>query len=218
MRIYRYDVLAFVLALIVMAVVIAVMPAHVQPLLRGGIGFTIAMLLFGGFLVVRKPDVVMEMEGSLHRAAQHAVAIASAAREQRAAETKVQARLLEISQRIAHVATKCFTRDLVTIQVHVQRLERVAKNFETVLGVLTGEVTLRRPELASAISEIESEKIPGVLEALDDIEVAIDEVQARRWQAAESDLEVLTHLAELSSKAGQAARLLQQLISSEGEA
>jgi hypothetical protein len=216
MRIYRYDVLAFVLALIVMAVVIAVLPAHVQPLLRGGIGFTIAMLLFGGFLVVRKPDVVME--GSLHRAAQHAVAIASAAREKRAAETKVQARLLEISQRIAHVATKCFTRDLVTIQVHVQRLERVAKNFETVLGVLTGEVTLRRPEMASAIGEIESEKIPGVLEALDDIEVAIDEVQARRWQAAESDLEVLTHLAELSSKAGQAARLLQQLISSEGEA
>jgi len=57
-----------------------------------------------------------------------------------------------------------------------------------------------------------------VLEALEDIEVAIDEVQARRWQAAESDLEVLTHLAELSSKAGQAAQLLKQLISPEGEA
>jgi len=218
MRVYRYDVLAFVLALIVMAVVIAIMPAHLQPLLRGGIGFTIALLLFGGFLVLRKPDVVLDMEDSLHRTAQHAVAIASIGRQRRTVEAEVQAKLREISQRIAHVVTKCFTRDLASIQVHVQRLERVARNFETVLGVLTGEVTLKRPEMASAIREIESEKIPGVLEALDDIEVAIDEVQARRWEAAQSDLEVLTHLAELSSKAGQAAQLLKQLISSEGEA
>jgi hypothetical protein len=146
------------------------------------------------------------------------VTIASIGRQPRAVEAEVQDKLREISQRIAHVVTKSFTRDLAGIQVHVQRLERVARNFETVLGVLTGEVTLKRPEMASAIREIESEKIPGVLEALEDIEVAIDEVQARRWQAAESDLEVLTHLAELSSKAGQAAQLLKQLISPEGEA
>jgi len=218
MKIYRYDVVAFVLALVVMAIVIAILPAHVHPLLRGGIGFTIAMFLFGGLLMVRKPDVVLDMEGSLHRTAQHAVTIASIGRQPSAVEAEVQDKLREISQRIAHVVTKSFTRDLAGIQVHVQRLERVARNFETVLGVLTGEVTLKRPEMASAIREIESEKIPGVLEALEDVEVAIDEVQARRWQAAESDLEVLTHLAELSSKAGQAAQLLKQLISPEGEA
>ena len=218
MKIYRMDVVAFVLALSVMAVVIVLMPTHLAPVLRGVIGFAVALLLFGAYLVVRKPDVVLEMEEALHRAAQHAVAIASVAREQRAIEAKVQDRLLEISQRIAQVATKCLRRDLASIQVHVQRLERVAKNFETVLGVLTGDVTLKREEMATAFSEIETEKIPGVLDALDHIEVAIDEVQARRWQAAESDLELLTHLAGLSSKAGQAAQLLRQLISSDGEA
>ena len=218
MKIYRYDVVAFVLALSVMAVVIVLMPTHLAPVLRGVIGFAVALLLFGAYLAVRKPDVVLEMEEALHRAAQHAVAIASVAREQRATEAKVQDRLLKISQRIAQVATKCLRRDLASIQVHVQRLERVAKNFETVLGVLTGDVTLKREEMATAFSDIETEKIPGVLDALNDIEVAIDEVQARRWQAAESDLELLTHLAELSSKAGQAAQLLRQLISSDGEA
>ena len=218
MKIYRMDVVAFVLALSVMAVVIVLMPTHLAPVLRGVIGFAVALLLFGAYLVVRKPDVVLEMEEALHRAAQHAVAIASVAREQRAIEAKVQDRLLEISQRIAQVATKCLRRDLASIQVHVQRLERVAKNFETVLGVLTGDVTLKREEMATAFSEIETEKIPGVLDALNHIEVAIDEVQARRWQAAESDLELLTHLAGLSSKAGQAAQLLRQLISSDGEA
>ena len=218
MKIYRMDVVAFVLALSVMAVVIVLMPTHLAPVLRGVIGFAVALLLFGAYLVVRKPDVVLEMEEALHRAAQHAVAIASVAREQRAIEAKVQDRLLEISQRIAQVATKCLRRDLASIQVHVQRLERVAKNFETVLGVLTGDVTLKREEMAPACSEIETEKIPGVLDALNHIEVAIDEVQARRWQAAESDLELLTHLAGLSSKAGQAAQLLRQLISSDGEA
>jgi hypothetical protein len=217
MKFYRSDAIAFVVALLVMATVIAIMPTHVLPLLRGAIGFTVALLLFGGYLVLRKPDVVLEMEESLHRSAQHAAAIASIARERRAAQAKIRDRLLEISQRIAHVATKCFTRDLAGIQVHVQRLERVAGNFETVLGVLTGEVTMKTDEMATAITQIEDEKVPGVLEALSDIEVAIDEVQARRWQAAESDLEVLTHLAELSSKAGQAAQLLKQIISSEGE-
>src|SRR4030067_1033944 len=124
MKIYRYDVVAFVLALVVMAIVIAILPAHVHPLLRGGIGFTIAMFLFGGLLMVRKPDVVLDMEGSLHRTAQHAVTIASIGRQPSAVEAEGQDKLREISQRIAHVVTKSVPRDRARHHVHLPRLQQ----------------------------------------------------------------------------------------------
>lgn len=215
MKIYRWDAIALAVALVVMAGVIVALPLHVSFVLRGATGFGVSLLLFLAYLVVRKPDVVIDTEELLQRTAQHATAIAGIARElgSSKATNAQQARLVEISERIAHVATKCFTRDLESIRVHVQRLERVARDFATILSVLTGEVKLRRSEMATQVEKIENEKIPGVLGTLEDIEVAIDEVQAHRWQAAESDLEILTHLTELSSRAEQAGKLLEKIIS-----
>jgi len=215
MKIYRFDAVAFLATLFVMAVAVVSIPSHLPLVLRTATGFLVAVFVFGAYLMVRKPDVVIELEGSLHQTAQHAETIASVARQVRVSDTKGQ--LVEISQRIAHVATKCFTRNLASIEVHVRRLERVARNFATVLDVLTGNVVLARSQMTTAVAEIENEKIPGVLKALSDIEVSIDEVQAKKWLAAESDLEILTQAAELSSRAGQAAELLKRLISSESE-
>lgn len=210
MKMYRGDVIAFLLAIAVLLGVFFALPEHLG-LLRGIVAFVIAGIVMGGYMVIRKPDAILELEELLKQTAQNAAFIARVG-EAQGRMTKIGQKIINIAQTIAHVATKSLTRDLNIIDVHVRRLARVAHDFRVVLGVFTGDIKLRGAEAAAEIKEIETKKIPGVLQALEDIEVAIDDVQAKQYAAAESDLETLTQLADLSKRAEEAVAILKQIV------
>lgn len=209
MKFYRNDMIALVAAGVVMAVVAIALP-YGGALVRGLVGLVTAVLVYVAYLVLRKPDELLELEESLQSIANNAETIARITHRSEA--SSVREKLNDIAVYTARIAAKCFKRDLVTIGVHIRRLERLTSNFITVLGVLVGEVILDRREMADAIRSIKTEKIPAMMESLGDLEVAIDEIAARRWQAAESELETLNRLADLQSKAGQAAQMLKRII------
>jgi len=211
MKTYRYDVIAFLVALVVMLGVFFILPTHLGILLRGVVGFSLAIIVFVAYLIIRKPDTLIELEELLRETAETASEIAeigSALDD----TPKTRGNIMDIASTIAHVATKGLARNLKTIDVHVRRLARVTRSFRVVLQVLTGETRLRGAAAAQEITEIETKKIPGVRRALEDIEVAIDEVQAKQYQTAENDLATLTQLADLSTRAQEAVEILKKIV------
>lgn len=207
-KFYGTDYVAFFLALVSLVFVFNLIPHHVSVLIRGGVGFLIACIVFAAYLVIRKPDSLLELEELLRQCAVLASQIWVIAKKQ--TNSSLAAKIAEISQKIAHLATKCFTRDPASIDIHIKRLWRVARDFRIVLDVLNGDIRLR--DSSAEISEIRNVKIPDTLRNLDEIEIAIDAVKAKEYAAAESDLQTLTDLTNLSAKATEAVDMLKQII------
>ena len=63
-----------------------------------------------------------------------------------------------------------------------------------------------------SLFEFRSQKIPNMIKALGDLALGIDETEAKRIAAAESDFETLARLADLRSKAGETAKKLQAIL------
>ncbi len=204
------DSLAVAAALIAMVATAFLFP-YGAPIIRVAVGLVpSAGLLVTYFLFLRKSDDVIALEESLGRTARIATQIKRIAESQRS--PKLKDALQAIAVHIARMAAKLVTRDLTGIGTHVRRLEKLSDSFLTVLGVLTGEVTLSRSQMAALMTELETQHIPETETALEALEVGIDEGRARKLLAAESELNLLRQLATTTSKAGRAAELLRSII------
>src|SRR3989344_5882441 len=208
MKAYRNELIALVVVFVTMVGAFSLIPSHMPIWVRGGAAFVIALLLLSAYLVLRKPDNVLDLEESLRNSSRFAGEISEIAAE--FSRDQLSVPLSGIAGKLAHVATKCVTRDLVTIGVQIRRLERVGKDVLGILPILTGETKLRSG--SDEISKIQKSTIPGVLKTLDEIELQIDEVQAKNYEAADDDLETLNQLTNLSSGTEEAVDMLKKII------
>lgn len=210
MKGYKTDYFVFIVAVIIMVVVFNVIPDHLGMIIRGVVALFISGLVFAAYVFgLRKSDSLLELEELVRISAVNAkeiLRIGKSVRNERLSE-----KISEIGMKIAHVATKVLTRDLFAIDIHVRRLARTAKDFRMVLRVLTGEVNLGSGTEAE-ISEIKTKKIPETLRILEQIEEAVDAIEAKKYLAAEDDLATLTQMADLSTKAGEAVEMLKAII------
>ncbi len=205
--IYRYDATAFATSLGVLLLVAFLLPTG-SALVRVLVGAVPAALVFGAFLVFRKSDDVLELEERLDKCVDVAALIIKAS-----ANTKlrsVQAEMVQIGESVAQLALKCLKRDLGAIGHHVDALSRLANSFYQMSRALTGEVVVEGEQLS--LFEFRSQKIPNMIKALGDLALGIDETEAKRIAAAESDFETLARLADLRSKAGETAKKLQAIL------
>lgn len=208
MKGYKGDNIAYGAIVVAMILAFLVLPEHLG-LMRGGTALLIGVILFFAYVFgLRKPDSLLELEELLRQSAANAKQILKVAQNQ--GENKLGKQIGEIAKQIAHVTVKCFTRDLYSIEAHVRRLARVAKDFVVVLNVLSGGVRVRNH--SAEVEEIRSVKIPDIIRTLDEIEVAIDAVAAKAYEAAEDDLETLSQIANLSAKGQEAVQMLRDII------
>lgn len=205
--IYRYDAAAVAASLAVLAVVAYFFPTG-SLLVRTIVGAVPAALVFAAFLVFRKSDDVLELEVRLDACADVAAAIIEASTKPVFRPVRTDMEL--IGTRVAELAVKCLKRDLDTIGHHVDALSRLANSFYQMTRALTGEIDVDGEQLS--ISEFRSQKIPGMIKALDDLALGIDETEAKKIAAAESDFETIMRLAELRNKAGETAKKLQAIL------
>lgn len=210
MKGYKTDYFVFFVAVVIMVVVFNVIPDHLGTIIRGVVALLIAGLVFAAYVFgLRKSDSLLELEELVRISAVYAkeiLRIGKTVRNERLSE-----KISEIGLKIVHVATKVLTRDLTIIDVHVRRLARTSKDFRTVLSVLTGDVNLGRATEAE-ISEIKTKKIPETLQVLEFIEEAVDAIEAKKYLAAEDDLDTLTQMADLSEKTSDTVEMLKAII------
>lgn len=210
MKGYKTDYFVFFVAVVVMVAVFNVIPDHLGTIIRGSVALLIAGLVFAAYVFgLRKSDSLLELEELVRISAVYAkeiLRIGKSVRNERLSE-----KISEIGLKIVHVATKVLTRDLTIIDIHVRRLARASKDFRMVLRVLTGEVNLGAGTEAE-ISEIKARKIPDTLQVLEFIEEAVDAIEAKRYLAAEDDLDTLTQMADLSEKTSDTVEILKAII------
>jgi hypothetical protein len=207
-----YDGCAILVALVVLVITAILLPSFWPIWLRALIGALLAFILFAIYLVARPPDQIIAMQRQLETIAMNASKIKQAGDHLIPEARSLQTYLADISKAIAQLDVKILRRELVTLEVQIRRLESLSSNFLTLTRVLTGEVTLRPEELQKKILEFRDQDFPEALKTIQELNVSLDESQAKQLASAEEELELLATLYDRDSAAYSAAEILRKVL------
>lgn len=211
------DLCAIAAAITIMTVVAIAFPKHLGPLLRVGTGLVTAIAALAVYYVFRKSDVLAQLEDSLGRTAQYATNIKRDSG--RIYYPEVSRGVLEIAEAIAQLAAKMMTDDrgLPANSIFVNRLERQAKAFDESLGELTGEVTLSPQKLRETMDGMLNHTIPETKTAIALMLESVEENRRNKIMSAQKELEIFNQLASTSTRAGDAAKMLMDILDNKKE-
>jgi hypothetical protein len=207
-----YDGCAILVALGVLVITAVLLPSFWPIWLRALIGVLLACILFAIYLVARPPDQVIAMQRQLETIALNASKIKQAGNHLVPEARSLQVYLTDISTAIAQLAVKILRRELVTLETEVRRLESLSTNFLTLTKVLTGEVYLRPAELQKKVLEFRDQDFPEALKTIQELNVSLDESQAKQLASAEEELELLAALYDRNSAGYNAAEILRKVL------
>lgn len=175
------------------------------------IGGGAAVVAFVLYLILRKPDKLIELEKSLLRTAHLANSISKfASRLQGFPEARTE--IGKIATAFAKLGDKCLRRELIPLEVEILRIETSARSFLGILSIMSGDVALPRARMQEELEQVLTEHIPETENTVQQLEVAIDASIAKRRAREEEDLKIINKLYENHKNAQEAAAMLRGLM------
>lgn len=201
------DILAIVLAALIVVLAALVTPA--DPLLKGLVGLVAGIIAYLGLQLILNPKTMQELAADQARqerlnalkdikgTAQKIVTIAN-----RMNKLTVRTKLLEISSTINRITDKYSKNDTIGLD-EISRLGRLAALFLTALTryaqIANGEIRVPLDQKNKELTEMESQDIPRLAQAVDELETTLDSPNVREMQVAQQTLSDLIELYGLAS-------------------
>lgn len=201
------DIVAIVLAALVLLLAAYVTPTDLW--LKVIVGLVAGVVVFFGLQLVLHPKSMQELlddQAKLER--QKALKEIKAAAQQiatignRINKITPRVKLLEISSAINRITDKYSKNDSIGID-EVSRLGRLVSLFLTALTryeqIATGAIRMPSDRKNQELTEMESEDIPRLAQALDELETTLDSANVREMQVAQQTLSDLIEIYGLAS-------------------
>lgn len=201
------DIFAIVLAALIVVLAALVTPA--DPLLKGLVGLVAGIIAYLGLQLILNPKTMQELAADQARqerlnalkdikgTAQKIVTIAN-----RMNKLTVRTKLLEISSTINRITDKYSKNDTIGLD-EISRLGRLAALFLTALTryaqIANGEIRVPLDQKSKELTEMESQDIPRLAQAVDELETTLDSPNVREMQVAQQTLSDLIELYGLAS-------------------
>lgn len=201
------------IAAVVLAVLILLLAAYVTPgqlWFKVIVGLIVGAIAFLGLQLILHPKTMQELaadQAKLER--QNALKSIKATAEQialignRINKITVRMKLLEISSAIKRITDKYSKNDTIGID-EISRLGRLASLFLTALTryeqIATGVIRVPLDRKGQELTQFESEDIPRLADALDQLETTLDSPNVREMQVAQRTLSDLIEIYGLASE------------------
>jgi hypothetical protein len=202
------DIVAIVLAALVLLLGAYVTPGELW--LKVIVGLVTGAIAFLGLQLVLHPKSMQErMEDQAKLERQNALKAIKATAEQivaignRINKISIRVKLLEISSAINRITDKYSKNNAIGID-EISRLGRLASLFLTALTryeqIATGAIRVPLDQKSQELTQMESEDIPRLAEALDQLETTLDSPNVREMQVAQRTLSDLIEIYGLASE------------------
>ena len=212
---YRtWDVVAIIIALAVMVLITVVLPHFWLLAVRVAIGFVCAVIVFAMYLVVRPSDEIIEIEELLLVVAKNASGIYNASKRLIPRADQLAPDLQEMARSIATLGDRMIRRELKFLSTEVRRLYTLSTSLLACTRFLTGEVSVRYQDFSGKLEDFRSDMHDAVV-TIEEINVAIDNSEAKRLASAEADLDFINQLYANNNAAREAAQILKDILKKE---
>lgn len=201
------DILAIVLAALIVLLAALVTPA--EPLLKGLVGLVAGIIAYFGLQLILHPKTMQELAADQARqerlnalkdikgTAQRIGAIGNHLNK-----LTIRTKLLEISSTINRITDKYGKNNTIGLD-EISRLGRLTSLFVTALTryeqIASGELRVPLDQKNKELTEMESQDIPRLGQALDELETTLDSPNVREMQVAQQTLSDLIELYGLAS-------------------